>query len=96
MHAQVRDAEAVVVLEAVLHEAVETEVEQADGSGDGERAGVPSGSCDEQCQRQRRGVREVVSPGAYPWADEVREPGQVGDKEQSRDQPPGLPGDSAA
>ena len=53
---------------------------------------MPSGSRGQQRQRQRLGVREVVEPGAHLRTGEIAEPGQVGDEEQRRDQPPGLPG----
>ena len=85
VHTEVGEAETMVVLDPVLHEAVESQVQQAHGPGDGKRVDMPSSAGDQQCQRQRRGVREVVNPGAHPRADKVGEPGQVGDEQQRWD-----------
>jgi hypothetical protein len=84
--------EVVVVLQAVAHESVHTDVGEPDESeGQGKGFVLPPSERDDHCC-QGSVMGEVVGDGAEARAAEVADHGQVGKKQEYRYEPPGSMG----
>ncbi len=84
--------EAVVVLEAVAQEAVETDVGQPDQTqGQDQRPVLPPTQVD-QHGRQGCGVRRVIDDGSDAGPAEISRPRQVRQQDEGGYKPPWLPG----
>jgi len=86
-----RVLEVVAVLESVTEHPVEADMGQPDQpERDDQGVALPPADPDQR-GRRRRAVPEVVGPRPETWSAEIAEHRDVGQQQQERHEPPGLP-----